>query len=126
MLVIEPDAADGRVKKLRTTGHSREYWQQRSADDQRYVLEWFAGLSAPEARALSNCCCGCTRESPYEQARSPDAAGLLLDAGRVGGTVPVLPVREPDPGAHRPAGCRCDDACARARRVAVPARRPGR
>lgn len=52
MLVIEPDPADGRVKKLRTTGHSREYWQQRSADDQRYVLEWFAGLSAPEARAL--------------------------------------------------------------------------
>lgn len=52
MLVIEPDPADGRVKKLRTTGHSREYWQQRSMDDQRYVLEWFAGLSAPEARAL--------------------------------------------------------------------------
>ena len=48
----KPDPADGRVKKLRTTGHSREYWQQRSTDDQRYMLEWFAGLSAPEARAL--------------------------------------------------------------------------
>lgn len=52
MLVIEPDPADGRVKKLRTTGRSREYWQQRSMDDQRYVLEWFAALSAPEARTL--------------------------------------------------------------------------
>lgn len=52
MLVIEPDPADGRVKKLRTTMDSREYWRQRSADDQRYVLEWFAGLSAPEAGTL--------------------------------------------------------------------------
>lgn len=52
MLVIEPDPTDGRVKRLRTTMDSREYWQQRSTDDQRYVLEWFAGLSAPEARTL--------------------------------------------------------------------------
>jgi DNA-binding MarR family transcriptional regulator len=52
MLVIVPDPADGRVKKLRTTIDSREYWQQRSTDDQRYVLEWFAGLSAAEARTL--------------------------------------------------------------------------
>jgi DNA-binding MarR family transcriptional regulator len=51
-LLIEPDAADGRVRRLRTTPRSRDYWRERSPGDQRHVLEWFAGLSAAEARLL--------------------------------------------------------------------------
>lgn len=47
-----PDPADRRVRRVRTTERSRAYWAQRTPEDQRYVLEWFAGLSAEDARTL--------------------------------------------------------------------------
>ncbi|MCO1656305.1 MarR family transcriptional regulator [Pseudonocardia humida] len=51
-VVIEPDPRDRRVRRVRTTELSRAHWGARSADDQRYVLEWFADLSAEQARTL--------------------------------------------------------------------------
>ncbi len=51
-LVLEPDDADRRVKRLRVTARSAEYWPGRSLADQRHVLDWFSGLSAAEAGQL--------------------------------------------------------------------------
>jgi DNA-binding MarR family transcriptional regulator len=51
-VAIEPDPHDRRVRRVRTTGLSRAHWAARSADDQRYVLEWFADLSPEQARTL--------------------------------------------------------------------------
>lgn len=51
-LVVEPDAADRRALRLRTTDRSARFWAGRSADDHEYVRAWFAGLSEEEAAAL--------------------------------------------------------------------------
>ena len=49
-IVVDDD--DRRVRRLETTARNREVWARRSATDQERVLEWFAELSADEARTL--------------------------------------------------------------------------
>lgn len=51
-LTVEPDPADRRALRLRTTERSARYWAGRSADDQQYVQGWFADLAPDEARVL--------------------------------------------------------------------------
>jgi len=51
-LRIVPDRRDARVRRLVTTAKSRRYWQRRSPDDQREVLDWFSGLGPDEAATL--------------------------------------------------------------------------
>ena len=51
-LQISTDQADARVRRLSTTAKSTSYWRDRSAADQRQVLDWFGDLTAAEAQTL--------------------------------------------------------------------------
>jgi DNA-binding MarR family transcriptional regulator len=52
-LSIEPDAGDGRVRRLVTTPKSDEYWGRTSPASHRRVLDWFESFSDDEVRTLS-------------------------------------------------------------------------
>ncbi len=46
------DEHDARIRRLRTTSKSHDYWRQRSMADQQRVLDWFSGLTEEESRTL--------------------------------------------------------------------------
>ena len=47
-VTIEPDPDDRRIRRVRVTDASREYWSQRDPADFTFVRALFRGLSAPE------------------------------------------------------------------------------
>lgn len=53
-LSIEPDAEDGRVRRLVTTAKSDEYWRRSSPAGHRRVLDWFEAFSDDDVRTLSS------------------------------------------------------------------------
>ncbi|MBX3232343.1 MAG: winged helix-turn-helix transcriptional regulator [Labilithrix sp.] len=52
-LTIAQDAADARVRRLKTTAKSRRYWAARDGADIDVVVTWFDRLSAREIGDLS-------------------------------------------------------------------------
>jgi DNA-binding MarR family transcriptional regulator len=51
-LRVTEDEHDARIRRLRTTSRSRDYWRQRSMADQQQVVEWFSGLTEEESKTL--------------------------------------------------------------------------
>jgi DNA-binding MarR family transcriptional regulator len=81
-LHVASDASDARVRRLRTTRKSRDYWRRRSPADQQHVIDWFADLTHDEAQILFGLLSRIERRARAELSAPPGTAGRAPDKSR--------------------------------------------